>query len=648
MLKPAAMKRMELLVLERDIRAVTEGLGRLGVVHLEEARAAEGGELVTASDLAQELAQVHRLRERVGALCDTLEITEGHAVDEVPFVGLSRLEGELEPIEKPLEGCLARRRKLDAEIETQYQVLRDLGSYRTVDVAPAALRGLDFLHFAVGTIPAGEVGAVQEEIGDRAVLLPFKSASGQQRLVALSSRTGRFALDSVLGEHAFEGETLPDLKEGAPAEVVEGAQERLLALAREQGEIRGQTRQVAEEFGGRLAAYRQRLRVDEQLLEAQAYFGRTSSTVLISGYVPSVRVDALREAVLGLTGGKAVVEVADPPEDDPNAPTLMDNPKLLKPFELLVSGYGQPGYREVEPTLFVALSFLLMFGVMFGDVGQGAVLVLVGLGLRRWVCGEKAQAFGALLAMAGAAAIVVGWVYGSVFGYEGALHPPLGGWFQPMEGGNISRLLVAAIVLGVVVISLGVVLNVVNRIRARDYFGMIVDRFGVVGFILYWGALGLGIRAAVSKGGGPSAFEVSLLIVLPLVVLFFREPLRYLVSRKDNAHKPRLLTAAIEGFVDVLETVSAYVANTVSFVRVGAFALAHAAICLAIFSTEEAVRSMPAGPLWSALVIVLGNAFVIGLEGLVVSIQAMRLEYYEFFGKFFKGEGKAYQPFKLS
>jgi V/A-type H+-transporting ATPase subunit I len=177
---------------------------------------------------------------------------------------------------------------------------------------------------------------------------------------------------------------------------------------------------------------------------------------------------------------------------------------------------------------------------------------------------------------------------------------------------------------------------------------MTVDKFGLVGFIFYWGVLGLGIKAVVLNAGAPTALEVFLLVLLPLLLLFFREPLHYLMTRKRGGHRPSVLSGVIEGFVDVLETVSSYIANTVSFVRVGAFALAHTALCVAVFSTERVVRTLPGGPLWSVLVVVGGNLLVIGLEGMVVSIQSMRLEYYEFFSKFFKGEGKAYQPFKLS
>ncbi len=650
MFQAAPMKKIEVLILDRDVRAVTEGLGHLGVLHFSEARASEGGELVSPARLEAETSTTQSLLERLGALCDAFEVTEEHAAAEVPYMSPDELEAVLKPIEERYADILARRKKLDADVETEYQVLRDLEAYRPLDVPAEQLRELEFLHFALGTLPPEAVPKVRKAAGERVLLLPFRSPDGVQRVVAFTTRAGRFALDSILQEQGFRSERLSEHLSGAPHEIVEKTHGRLAAVAQEQEAIRNETRGIAAQVGGLLAALRARLRVDLQLLHAQAYFGHTSSTYLITGYVPSVRVDALRQDLLRLAEGRVVIEVADPLEHDPNTPTLMRNPALLKPFELLVGGYGCPGYREIEPTLFLAISFLLMFGVMFGDVGQGAVVVLAGAGLAWRGRGEKARLFGGLLAMAGGASIIFGWVFGSVFGVEGAIQPPLGGWFPPMESQNISRLLVTAICLGVVMISLAVLLNIINRVRARDYFAAVLDKFGVVGFVFYWGALGLGIRTVVLEKGAPSTAEILILIVVPLLILFFREPLHCLMAHKTHGapeHRSNLFTGLFEGFVDVLETVSGYLANTVSFVRVGAFALAHAALCIAIFAIEKMVRGSPGGPLWSLLVVVLGNVLVIGLEGMVVSIQSMRLEYYEFLSKFFRGEGKAYQPFKL-
>ncbi len=657
------MKRVQVLVLERDIRAVTEGLGRLGVIHLSEAKAVEGGELLNPAQLADTLSRAHAVYERVATLCSTLEIGEDHPAADVPYARPEELDADLAGIEASLARLADRRKRLEDDAEAAHEALHSVEAFRPIDVPTLALHDLDFLHFAVGTMPQRSIEAASQAVGDRAVLLPFKSPDGRQRLAAITSRAHQPAVESALADNGFEAEELPEGRSGTPAEIAREAEERLLALAKEQEAVHAEVRTLAAEVGGRLAAYRQRLRTDEQMIHAQLYFAQTHSTYLITGYVPAARLDSLREELLRLTDGKAFIDAADPSEDDPDTPTLMQNPKWFRPFQMLVSGYGFPGYREVEPTLLVGCTFLLMFGVMFGDVGQGAVLVALGFLLGRPGRSATMRDFGTLLKLAGGMGMIFGWIGGSVFGVEGAIAPPFGGWFVTLEGENVQILLTVAVCFGVVMVSLGVILNLINRARSHNTFAFVVDKFGLVGFVFYWGALGLGIKSLVFEGSAPSIVEIAVLIGLPLLTLFFREPLHHLLTRKAHGHGAPHPEAAnsglfgllvegfskiIEGFVEIMETVSAYVANTVSFVRVGAFALAHAAVCMAVFKSEAILRQMPGGPVWSVCVVVFGNVLVIGLEGLVVSIQAVRLEYYEFFSKFFGGQGKAYQPFKLS
>jgi len=653
-LKPAPMKRVQVLVLERDIHSVTEGLGRLGVVHLSEAKAVDGGELLNPAHLDDALGRAHAVYERVATLCSTLEIGEDYPAAGPACMKPEELDALLKGIETSLARQAERRKRLEDEAEADHDVLRTVEAFRPIDVPTYALHDLAFLHFAVGTMPPRAIEAASQALGGRAVLLPFTSPDGRQRVAVVTSRANQAAVESALDENGFEPEQLPEGRSGTPDDIAREAEEHLVALAKEQETIHGEVRALATEVGGRLAACRQRLRTDEQMIHAQLYFAQTRATYLITGYVPAARIDALRERLLALTSGKVFIEVADPRENDPDIPTLMENPRWLRPFQMLVAGYGQPGYREVEPTLLVGLSFLLMFGVMFGDVGQGAVLVGIGLLLGRGRS-QTVRDFGTLLKLAGTAGMVSGWIGGSVFGVEGAVHPPLGGWFMAMEGENIQILLTAAVCFGIVMVSLGVIVNLVNRAKSRNTFALVVDKFGIVGFVFYWGALGLGIKTLVFQGSAPSTAEIVVLLGLPLLMLFFREPLHHLMTRKAHGHeghpgeaqKTGLFGLFVEGFVEIMETVSAYLANTVSFVRVGAFALAHAALCMAIFRSEEILRSMPGGPFWSVCIVVGGNLLVIGLEGLVVSIQAVRLEYYEFFSKFFGGQGKAYQPFKL-
>jgi V/A-type H+-transporting ATPase subunit I len=243
--------------------------------------------------------------------------------------------------------------------------------------------------------------------------------------------------------------------------------------------------------------------------------------------------------------------------------------------------------------------------------------------------------------MAGLAATVVGFLYGSLFGKEGLL-PAL--WISPFE--DVTKLLISAVALGILLMSIGIIMNIINKFRRSICFRAIVDRAGIAGIVFYWGALGLVLRSAILGSSSHLGLLVMLLIVAPLVLLLFRELIDEQLIHKGHESEGAFV-AIMSGGMDVMETLIGFLANTVSFVRVGAFALAHVGLCMAIYDIAAVVHVGPAGGLWSAVVIVLGNAGVILLEGLVVFIQDLRLEYYEFFSKFFEGAGTAFKPFRI-
>ena len=180
---------------------------------------------------------------------------------------------------------------------------------------------------------------------------------------------------------------------------------------------------------------RNRIDLTRTLLRARVLFGKVDRSYLVSGWIPASLVAKLKEALAQELGDRAEVEVLSP-EAIPGAregvlkiPILFNNPYLLRPFERLTKAYGTPEYGEVEPTAFLAVSFLLMFGLMFGDVGQGAVLFLLGYVIfRRFF---RYTDYGIILMECGVASVIFGFLYGSVFGVENLL-PVL--WFSPMQG----------------------------------------------------------------------------------------------------------------------------------------------------------------------------------------------------------------------
>jgi V/A-type H+-transporting ATPase subunit I len=286
-----------------------------------------------------------------------------------------------------------------------------------------------------------------------------------------------------------------------------------------------------------------------------------------------------------------------------------------------------------------------MFGIMFGDLGQGAVILVLGILVRRFSRKEWARDFGFVLGACGVVAMLFGAVvYGSFFSREGVL-PKVPGVTTTLlqiggtENTSIIRLFIGTVALGIILMSVGIIINIINNFGRRGFYHGMLDKFGLVGLVFYWGALGILLLR------GSSIILAGIFIILPLVLLFVAEPLRHLASRKQETHGEGLGMKFVESGVDTMETVMMYLANTVSFLRLAGFALAHAGLSLAMWMIFAALSDMPVVG-WA--VVVLGNIVIIGLEGLVAGIQSIRLEYYEFFTKFLRGEGKAFEPFRLA
>lgn len=650
MFRPVPMMRLNAVVLEKDERRVLQELGRMGVIHLARAKAGPETAPLAPPDRSAQRRHCEQLLARIAELRRTLGIAAGGAPAREPAPQtMAQIEETLDLFERTVATLGQRRQGLETALEQVATVIEQLSSFKDVNLPFEDLGQFSFLHFAVGSLPERRLDELRDKVAANVVLLPLARSSDRQALVAVTSRTGRFAMQTALEQCGFLRETLP-LEEGATVAAVLDAAVR--ERQRLEEELRRNGRAVAEMAASaapRLDELEHLVRVEQRLLEAEENFPRTEATVLISGWVPAAELPEVTRRLQALTRGRCVMQ-AVPPEQVPEdqVPVLLRHPRLLRPFEMLVAGYGLPGYGELAPTLFVAITYLLMFGMMFGDVGHGAVLALGGLAARALGRARKVRDVGHLVMMAGISSMIFGLLYGSCFGLESFRKHAL--WRDPLEG-NPLELMLVAVGMGVVVISIGLILNVINHFRRREWARGFLDSFGVAGAIFYWGTLGLIIKYAALRERGLVGLTVLLVIVLPLAAWALREPLLHALDRRAR-RPPRtggFLEAALESVVESFEAMLSYMANTISFVRLAAYAMSHAAVLMATFVMAAEVRKISgAGGLLSVLVIIAGNLVAILLEGVIAAVQALRLEYYEFFGKFFSGSGQAFTPFRLA
>ena len=321
-------------------------------------------------------------------------------------------------------------------------------------------------------------------------------------------------------------------------------------------------------------------------------------------------------------------------------PTKLRNPKLFKPFEMYVKMYGLPAYNEMDPTWFVAITYSFIFGAMFGDVGQGLVLFLGGLFLYK----TKKMDLAGIISCAGVFSVFFGFMYGSFFGFEDVLKAI---WLKPMNQmmdvplvGRLNAVFVIAIGFGMFIILICMVFNIINSIRRGDTEKTWFDSNAVAGLVFY-GSIVLTIGLFISGKKLPAAAILVIMFGVPLLLMFLKEPLTNLVEKKSEILPEQKGMFFVQSFFELFEVLLSYLSNTLSFLRIGAFAVSHAAMMEVVLMLAGATNG--GSPNW--IVVVLGNIFVCAMEGLIVGIQVLRLEYYEIFSRFYAGNGREFKPF---
>ena len=367
--------------------------------------------------------------------------------------------------------------------------------------------------------------------------------------------------------------------------------------------------------------------------------GEVSGMFLLSGWIPEDTLAPVKEKLAHDAPNTSIMieDTKDIACTGIKVPTILSNTKMFRAFQDIVAMYSLPSYGEIDPSPVVAISFVLFFGFMFGDIGHGLMIFLLTKYLLKK--GIMRKSLGYVMQSASISSMIFGALYGSIFGMEEVI-PAL--WLSPMK--DTSTLILVAICMGVFMITLGLVLNMVQQYRNRDFGRLLFDGQGLAGLTLYWT---MAILAASHMAGwNLPPFATNIMtggIVLMLLLMVFRDLLaRYLLKQEGEGE------SVVLNIFEIMHNLMSFVSNTASFVRLAAFALNHVGLSMAVIMLSDMVHSLPGGIVMKGLILLLGNFIIVGLEGLIVFIQTLRLEYYEFFGKFYKGGGNAFKPVQWS
>jgi V/A-type H+-transporting ATPase subunit I len=650
MFKPVRMCKINILLLQKHLNVITTALAQGGVVHLVDAAAQSKDRLSSAVDLSQEKQQLQKMLDRCRLLMEAIGVDK-----DAPAPRIETLDKE--EIEMLLGKVSDKYKKFDQEIaallEDTAQLSQEserLGEFPLQTVPLHTLRNLSHFYMVTGKMRLDTFLRARQILENQALLL--RSDDDSSKVLVLSSRSNRWMVEEDLNKLGFEKIEIPENLDGEINGKQKEFHDQIDELRNKLNQSRLGVLRLGEQYGGALLAIKRQLKTLLAVQQAQSMFGKSRQIYCISGWVPKDKVEQVREIVRLASDGVGIVEVIDADQDElvkaglDQVPVKLQASALEKPFQMLVTNYSIPNYSEFDPSFFVSITFVIMFGYMFGDIGQGATLAVIGLFLRFSKRNFQAvlRDTGTLLIFCGLSATFFGFCYGSVFGFESHQYlPPL--WLSPLHEQDIPRLLLTAVGMGVIFLSVAVIINIVNHFLAHKYFAGTFDKFGLLGILFYWAVLAIGIQLAVSK---KFASWQLIFVAIPLLLLFLREPLHNLIHHRNPFYRSSIMDVILEGCIELMETLTGYLSGTVSFVRVGAFAISHAALCMAVFTVIGMLKGITFGTLLSIIVAILGNLLIIVFEGMVAAIQCIRLEYYELFSRFFQGGGKAYEPFQIA
>jgi len=517
--------------------------------------------------------------------------------------------------------CRAKRDQFEREQRHEATLLDELKPFKTLDFDLTQLaRPKRFIETLVGSVPESDLAALTydlEQVGGIVEL--FGRQTGRAYLVVICPQLRCLLSRSVLDKHHWREIHLPAEFSGRPQEIESELKNLCQRITHSVDSLEQSHRHTFEGIEERLAQVVKAIELAEPYARLVAEtVAEPNDKLLIRGWIPRRNLKRLQSRLAAALTREYKLEARPPqPGERESVPSARRYPTWLGPFAELVRGYGVPCYGDFDPTLFFMFSFTAMFGMMFGDVGHGLLIALAALMLR-----GEAKRFRPLLLAAGASACGFGWLYGSVFGVEDIITPL---WIAPLS--DPVRMLQAAIGWGIGFIVATQLIMFYNRIAARNWRAALFDAGGAAGLLLYLGGVAAIYLSYRGDAGAEWAFGIAGAGFLMILVHHCAQqvepwPGRFFLSLMDS-----------------LETVFNDFVNTLSFMRVAAFSISHVALAMAITTLSAEMSGTG-----QVLTLVFGNLLILVLEGSIVAIQALRLEYYEGFSRYFTCFGREFKP----
>ena len=654
------MTSASIICVKKDVETVLEALNTFGEFHIEQTSQDDA----TVVDYNQNIQKVEESLADVNGLIKQLVQEKASLLSIFRDMQLTKIQVAVENWQSLLEttsqkiailkketDCLNESLSCLQEKTSEIIHVKDMLTRMEIMGADlAAMEDLKLIYVAIASVPAKNFNGLETALTGLPIFVNRCSLTKEATFVCLASSIKHQAdIEKIM--RTYHGEIFRIPKE-LPHNITD-ALKQVNNLLKENSEkekaIGTSLNKLGNENKNNLASWKETSENILTLLNAEKKISQSGRLATVKGFVPQKRFRELQEKINGVLEGKALVltnEVAA--AEDP--PTKISHSRFVKPFEELTKLYGLPHYDELDPTPFMAISFPILFGLMFGDMGHGLILFVGGLAMFFLI--KKNQGIKNvcwIMATCGLAAIVAGALYGEFFGKP--LFTPL--WFDPFSPTtNVFNFLIFALCIGVAQIVSGLVLDMANFAIKHDFVDAVFLSIPRIVFYLCSVYLIVVYKLNIAVWfSGPV-----LLIVVPFILMVIAKPtfvaVSHLSSRAVEIQGEEEMNAeAPEGFGQSLfeggDFMTRLLSNTISYSRILALLMAHWALLLVTYTVADLVGySSIVSLIIAGIVIIGGNIFVIALEGLIVFIHTLRLHFYEWFSKFYKGTGSEFNPFK--
>lgn len=636
-----SIEKLELVSIAGEVDQLNQAIVaclKSGVFHIENAAKLLGstedsGGHAEQNPYAQPLRALSELDLRQASIDTAKEPLPGEFTPEQISEEAARIAGRLRDVRENL----AKTRKQIAESESAAIHLKNL---QRADIDLGELVKCRHIAYRFGRMPEENLQKLEYYSDEGFIFQDYHTEHEYVWGFYFATAERMLQVDAIMKGLLFERFELPEDLSGTPEQALADLQIKLTeqkAKCAELEKAQAEIYSAESDLIGRMYRFA-KYENEVWRLRSQCIFMHGKFNLM--GYVPQSEKDAFASQINKLPDLSVTYE-APWADSKVQPPVRLKNGWFTRPFQMFVEMYGLPDYKGYNPTTLLAITYTLLFGIMFGDLGQGILLALIGLFLDK----KKKFSLGPIMTRIGVSSAIFGALYGSVFGFEEALDPvyeSLGISFLPLKAmENTNLIIFGAVGIGAAIIIISILVNIIVRLKQRDYEAAVFGNNGAAGLVFFTGLLLIVIGILTGHSFVSAPFIIAL-IVLPLLLMFFREPLGAAMAHK-RYEMPEMGDFIASNFFECFEFVLGYATNTLSFIRVGGFVFSHAGLMSVVLLLSEMV-----GGVGSPLVIIGGNLFVMCLEGLIVGIQVLRLEFYEVFSRCYDGNGKPFTPITVT